>query len=426
MRRRRFQEGGLAALASDDPDEVMDPEGDEEDSPAGAVTASGGLTALDIPGAAEAFALMAKSSADARRALQQARESIMSRKYNKAHALLAASAALGAPTRAGSTAESFGAMAGALRDPLKEREAFEQGQTKDILGIDTSLAGLDEKQAQAQIALATLRAKLRNDLNKAPLERVMEPGQKNPIGTRRGDAVGKPLWVPEGTKVSIDQRGETKQSEVINEGYGKDYNQMQLAGRAAPVQIAEMLRLGDYLDGINTGKLAPAITELQSIGASLGIKVPNLGVKQAAEALSNGLALKLRNPAEGAGMPGALSNQDRNYLKQMVAGIGKSPEANKLMIQAAVALARRDQQVARRARAYLKKHKKMDEDFYDELEEWSEANPIFGEPKAAAAPDEADAGTMEPAAVMSDIPSEDDAVAVQPGTVSFHSFRKKQ
>jgi hypothetical protein len=440
---RRYDEGGLAAL---DEAEVMDPEGGESEMPGGAITQSGGLSALDIPGAREAFDLMVKSSADARRALQQARESIQSRKYNRAHALLAASAALGAPTRAGSTAESFGAMAGALRGPLAEREQFEQQQVKDLLGIDTSLAGLDEKSAQAQMALAQLRANLLNKERLTPNDRVVLPDGRV-VWRARPDARNPDVdaWTPPGSTVTVDQRGETEQSKVINKFYGDDFAEMQKVGRAAPVQIAEMRRLGSYLDGIKTGKLTPLISELQSIGESLGIKInTKLGPMQAAEALSNGLALKLRNPAEGAGMPGALSNQDRNYLKQMVAGIGKSPDANKLMIEAAIKLAEREQVVARRARAYLKKHGKMDGDFYDELEEWANKNHVFGEPEGApesaaatanaVADDELseqDASSRAPPGIarlpgVPAIPSADDAAATEPGTISFYDLPRKK
>lgn len=197
---RRFQDGGLNALEDDD-DMVMDPDADEDSGdyaaqPGGAVTQSGGLSALDIPGAQEAFALMAKSSEQARVALQQARESIMQRQYSKADAWLAASAALGQPTRSGSTAESFANMAGALRGPLAAKQQFGIQKDKDLLGVNTQLAGLDERQATAQLGLAKVRAQLMARDANAPLEKVMVPGKENPIGMTRAEARGKPLYVP--------------------------------------------------------------------------------------------------------------------------------------------------------------------------------------------------------------------------------------
>jgi hypothetical protein len=178
--RSRYKRGGLAAFdgggavegGDDESTAVYQPD-DETEQPSGSVTASGGLPALDIPGAKEAFALMANSSEQARKALQQARTQIMARQYNKAQLWLAASAALGAPTRSGSTAESFGAMANALRGPLAERDALEREKQEKVLGIDTQLAGLDDRQAQAQLALAQLRAKLAADAAKEPNDRVV-------------------------------------------------------------------------------------------------------------------------------------------------------------------------------------------------------------------------------------------------------------
>jgi hypothetical protein len=50
-----------------------------------------------------------------------------------------------------------------------------------------------------------------------------------------------------------------------------------------------------------------------------------------------------------------------------------------------VELAKREQQVAKMARAYRKKNNgTFDEGFYDELAEWSAKNPLFKDsPKAA-------------------------------------------
>lgn len=422
---------------------VMDPEADEAE-PLGGVGAAGGLSALDVPGAAEALSLMAKSSADARAALVRARESISARKYSRAHGLLAASAALGAPTRAGSTAESFGALSGALKQSLGEREAFEQAQARDLLGVDTSLASLDEKRAQAMMQLATLRANLASKQQQLPNERVVINGET--YWVPRPLARYMKAWTPEGTKISVGGE-EGAEEKGVGTYHSKVYENLQEAGLAAPVRLGKLDRMEALMEGIQTSKLTPLIADVQSIAEGFGIKINNkLGPMQAADALFKEVALTLRNPSGGAGMPGALSNQDRKFLEQMSPSLAQSPEGRRLIIETARKLAERDRQVAKLARDYRKRNKLetkkgIDEGFFDELEAWSEKNPLFRREEARS--DSTDADTEMPPpdeeasippmlrrpdtpAMRAPIPSPDDAAATEPGTISFYDLKRRQ
>lgn len=262
---RRFQDGGLNALDEEDPSEddetVIDPEGDEDSGqPGGAVTSSGGLSALDIPGAQEAFTLMQKSAADARKALQQARESIMARQYSRADALLAASAALGAPTRSGSTAESFGNMAGALRGPLAARSAFDIQKQKDLLGVNTQLSGLDEREAQARLALAQLQAKLAVQGANAPNDKVIGPDGLPRYATR-AQARGQQAWVPPGAQtnvnVSADKSLYGKMAEQLGEEYVNQYKAAQSAQNIVDrnQQIQDLLKANPFTGSLADWKL---------------------------------------------------------------------------------------------------------------------------------------------------------------------------
>lgn len=112
-----------------------------------------------IPGPREAYAQLATSAEQARQNLREARQKIMARKYNNAIPLLAASAALGAPTRTGSFGESFGNLSAALIEPLREKQAFERQQADDLRGVDTSISGIDERMAMNALKLAQLMKK---------------------------------------------------------------------------------------------------------------------------------------------------------------------------------------------------------------------------------------------------------------------------
>ena len=129
---------------------------------------------------------------------------------------------------------------------------------------------------------------------------------------------------------------------------------------------------------MQTGKLTPFGVDVASTAASLGFKIdPKLGNKQAADALSKEMALELRNPSGGAGMPGALSNSDREFLMSMTPGLTSDPAGRKLISESMIKLAKRDQEVAKLARDYRKRKGNLDEGFYDELAKFSDANPLF-------------------------------------------------
>ena len=100
-------------------------------------------------------------------------------------------------------------------------------------------------------------------------------------------------------------------------------------------------------------------------------------------------------------MPGALSDQDREFLLKMIPSLESDPAAWPKMIEYRVQLAKREQQVAKMARAYRRKNDgKFDEGFFDELQEWSNKNHMFqsGTPKPNLSPkaqkylDEAEGG----------------------------------
>lgn len=175
------------------------------------------------------------------------------------------------------------------------------------------------------------------------------------------------------------------EAQTVGQGFGEAYNAIQASGVAAESKINRYDRMGGLLEGVNTGRLAPSIKEIAAVGESLGLKVDDtLGAKQALEALSSEVALTLRNPSGGAGMPGALSDKDREFLVSMVPGLVKTPEGNRLIIETAKKLAQRDKEVAQLARDYRIRVGEMNEGFYNELRAFSEANPLFEAPVAEA------------------------------------------
>ncbi len=186
---------------------------------------------------------------------------------------------------------------------------------------------------------------------------------------------------------SVNLLQEREESKTVGKYFGEQFADIQKAGMDAYGKVNRLNRLESLLQGVSTGKLTPAATEVKAVLSSFGIDIdPNLGAAQAAQAITNELALQMRNPSGGAGMPGAMSDKDREFLQATVPGLAKTPQGNKLLIESYRRLAQRDQQVAKAAREYRKQHGSLDEGFYEQLQAFSEANPLFADMPQSTAP----------------------------------------
>lgn len=143
-------------------------------------------------------------------------------------------------------------------------------------------------------------------------------------------------------------------------------------------KIAKLERIGALLNDYSGGKLAQSGYELARLGTSLGITIdPKLPNKEAANALSNEVALELRSTGDGAGMPGAMSDADREFLKSMTPQLAQTADGRKQIIESRVSVMKREQLVADMARRYRLKHGSIDEAFYMQLQQWADRNPVF-------------------------------------------------
>lgn len=156
------------------------------------------------------------------------------------------------------------------------------------------------------------------------------------------------------------------------------YDAMQKGALSNTAKIAKVERIGNLLKDYDGGKMAQTGFELARFGTSLGVTIdPKLPNKEAAVALSNEVALELRSTADGSGMPGAMSDADREFLKSMTPQLAQTAEGRKKIIESRVSVWKREQKVAEMARRYRQKHGTIDEDFFNQLNAWSNRNPIF-------------------------------------------------
>ncbi|RZI41515.1 hypothetical protein EGT07_18210 [Herbaspirillum sp. HC18] len=211
------------------------------------------------------------------------------------------------------------------------------------------------------------------------------PGRVN-IKTPQGIVGGE--IVP---RIGISQTTAGKQQqEKQGTFFGDTYADLQKKGMVANDTIAKYQRLSSLLEGIETGKSTGTALEIKKAAKAAGIDLgvaDNVAPLEAARALTSEMALMARNPDSGMGMPGSMSDADRNFLINMQPGIETTPEGRRLQIQALMKMEQRKQEIAKLAREY--KNGQLDNGFFQVVQDYANANPLFADttaPKASAAP----------------------------------------
>lgn len=164
---------------------------------------------------------------------------------------------------------------------------------------------------------------------------------------------------------------------VYVEGVAKDMvevqKNIQAAGFTAPTTIARLQQVGGMLEGVDGGVLTPMGTQLASMASSMGFKVDkNLSNKEAASALAYELAMNKRVPGTGS-----MSERDMDILLAQTPQMSQTAEGRRKIIANSIAVAKREQQVAKFASNYVKKHGQLDNGFFDQMREWTKVNSIF-------------------------------------------------
>lgn len=200
------------------------------------------------------------------------------------------------------------------------------------------------------------------------------------LGLLGGGQGGAPVAAGPAPATVASMAANAAQQTSIAQNYAAMYNDMQKVSMVNPGKIAKYEQIGNLLQGFEGGKLAETGLNIASAANSAGIKIdPKLGNKEAAAALSNEIALDMRSTASGGGMPGAMSDKDRDFLKNMAPGLSQTNEGRRQIIGAKVKLLQRESQVAEMARKYYDRHKAIDAGFFNQLQEWSNKYPIFGQ-----------------------------------------------
>ena len=180
----------------------------------------------------------------------------------------------------------------------------------------------------------------------------------------------------------------TEEQKVVGKYYGQQFTQLMDAEKQARAQNAKLERLDQLFDEAYTGIGGKEVQSAKRALQILGFDTEGVGEAEAAQSLSAEMALQLRNPGGGAGMPGAMSDKDREFLQSMIPGLATTSEGRTLMVETKKKLNQRSIEVAKMAREYRRQFGRLDENFYDQLAAYSDANPMFEEEAPQVMPTE--------------------------------------
>lgn len=229
---------------------------------------------------------------------------------------------------------------------------------------------------------------LNEEMGRRMLGSGYDPNKSYQVNRATGEI--KPIG---GAMVNIDQKGETTALKTQIEAASKAHTELQEGAKTARTGLAQVERLNDLMNQLSTGKFSATELEIKRTAKALGIDLgeKEIGVAEAADALSKQLALQMRNPAGGAGMPGAMSDADREYLLRTIPTLGTSPEGRALMVEMARKMYQRTIEEARIANQYLRSKEFASDPsgLYAKLQEHADANPMF--PQATPSGAEGDA-----------------------------------
>lgn len=150
-------------------------------------------------------------------------------------------------------------------------------------------------------------------------------------------------------EVNVDTKGESEQSKRINQNLADHLLESFDSGRVAGGELSSYYRLEEALKtpGVTQGAFGALTHKGRKVLDAVGLADSDaVTAGDVVEALSKEMALEARNTESGAGMPGAMSDADREFLMSIVAGLGKSKGANQQIIDAAIADAMRRQAMA--------------------------------------------------------------------------------
>lgn len=246
-------------------------------------------------------------------------------------------------------------------------------------------------QYQGQPTQAARQYKLDHDLRREQLERQLEMDEARieKMGTHpvvlQVEAMGYPRGTPEHQAmvrklVEKADKAETKFDEVIAKGSGKDLEDRVAASKASTEKLLRLEQMEKLVNDprVTQGKWADWWLEGKKIAQGAGFNVEGVREGEALRSIGNQFALQLRNTAGGEGMPGALSDQDRNFLLASIPGLTNTQAGNQMMIK----MMREIEQYKLRANTEAQRYiyaNKSNVGLTEHMDRWTKEHPVISE-----------------------------------------------
>lgn len=186
--------------------------------------------------------------------------------------------------------------------------------------------------------------------------------------------------------VTVDQKGEVKYDQTMGEGLAKmNLDMAQDAQKArSSINTLQMMQGALADPNVTQGAWGPSSLMLKRGAQALGMDVGNLGPAELAQAIGSELTLQARDPSQGGGMPGAMSDADRTFLQTIPPGLSKTPQGNAMVIDYLTRRNQRTLEIEKLRQTYVRENGRMDENFFAKLSDWSDAHPLFSDADRAA------------------------------------------
>lgn len=183
------------------------------------------------------------------------------------------------------------------------------------------------------------------------------------------------------TNVSVNTPFETKFDEGLGTGFAKTYQDIQDQANSA-MQMGALYDLAEQAltSDVRTGFGGEIELGARKFGQMLGVgDADKLAGGELLTSIQNRMALIMRSPSSGGGMPGAVSDKDIQFLKQAQVGIDRSPEGNRKMIESFRRMENRKIEIATLADHYIQQKGRLDPGFNRLVREYANQNPLFGD-----------------------------------------------
>lgn len=162
----------------------------------------------------------------------------------------------------------------------------------------------------------------------------------------------------------------------------KRFEARMSAGDSARAKIKNVRLMQQLLrEGLATGAGQEQLMGFRNLMSSVGFDVDTIGEQELFGALTKRLALEVRNPAGGAGMPGSMSDGDRDFLVATVPGLAKTEQGNAYLLIVMERQLERDIELSRLAEQHFRENG-THEGFQQKAAAYAEANPMFDDIRA--------------------------------------------